>query len=307
MSSFWWPTLKTAQRCSKTGREICRREASLPNGRRCREAGMQLTVVCGSATIAGTEVIGMGSPAHTWTDRRTIESFEIDRTGKLRAHVLFSFLLNSAWNHAREAAFDYATLSERNLMWVLSKLQLAVNRLPEWGDRIVIETWGKRIERFFALRDFIVTMADGERLASATSSWMILDRRTYRPQKLDQLMKDFPWKGDKSEIETNLRKVDEAPNAAPSGEFRVVFSDIDVNNHVTASRYLQWMMDSYPAAQAQRELKSAEISYLAEAVLDDRISVCRESRADHDLCRIQRDSDNQELCRSKLTWSKAAG
>jgi medium-chain acyl-[acyl-carrier-protein] hydrolase len=253
------------------------------------------------------EVIGMGSPAHTWKDQRTIESFEIDRSGTLKAHVLFSFFLNSAWNHAREAGVDYATLSEKNLMWVLSKLQLAVNRLPAWGDRIMIETWGKRIERFYALRDFIVTAVDGKKLASATSAWMILDRRTYRPQKLHQLMKDFPWQGDKSEVETNLRKVDEAPNAVSARDFHVVFSDIDVNNHVTASRYLQWMMDSYPAAeQIHRELKSAEISYIAEAVLGDRISVCIESLPDHDLCRVQRDSDNLELCRSRLVWSETA-
>jgi len=250
----------------------------------------------------------MGSTAQTWTDQRTVESFEIDTNGKLKAHVLFSFLLNSAWNHARQAALDYRTLSEKNLMWVLSKLQLDVRRLPSWGDRIAVETWGKRIERFYALRDFVVTTADGEKLASATSSWMILDRRSYRPQKLDELMKGFPWKGDASEIETNLRKVEEASHETSSRGFDVVFSDIDVNNHVTASRYLQWMTDSYPAAmQVHRELKSAEISYIAEAVLDDRISVLIESLPDHDLCKITRAGDNRELCRSRLAWSREAG
>jgi acyl-ACP thioesterase len=245
----------------------------------------------------------MGSMTSTWKDERIVESFEIDMNGTLKVHMLFAFLLNSAWNHAKETSFDYRTLSGRNLMWVLSKLKLVVNRLPKWGDRIVIETWGKKIERFYALRDFIVTTAGGEKLASATSAWMILDRISYRPQRLNDLMKDFPWNGEKSEIETDLQKVPEPTTAEIARGFHVSFSDIDVNRHVTAARYLQWLMDSYPVAiLTEKELTTAEIGFIAEAVLDDEISVWRESHADKDLCKITRKSDSQDLCRAMIEW-----
>jgi medium-chain acyl-[acyl-carrier-protein] hydrolase len=245
----------------------------------------------------------MSGSVSSWKDQRTVESFEIDMHGRLKAHMLFAFLLNNAWNHARQLAFDYKTLSDRNLMWILSKLQLVVYKLPRWGERIQIETWGKGIERFYALRDFVVTSSDGEKLASATSAWMILDKTSYRPQKLNELMKDFPWTGDRIEVETNLKKVQEPADEKLCCNFHVVFSDIDVNEHVTATRYLHWIMDSYPlSVLSARELKTAEISFLAEAVLNDEISVYRESQADQDLCRIRRSSDNQELCRARIEW-----
>ena len=248
----------------------------------------------------------MGVNVSSWNEQRRVESFEIDMYGRLKVHMLFAFLLNSAWNHATQSSFDYQTLSARNLMWILSKLQLVVHALPKWGEQIHIETWGKGIERFYALRDFIVSSSDGKKLASATSAWMILDKISYRPQKLNELMKDFPWTGDRNEIETNLKKVPEPANDKTCCTFQVVFSDIDVNKHVTAARYLQWVMDSYPAAVlADRELKSAEISFLAEAVLDDMVLVCRESQADQDLCRIRRQSDSQELCRARIEWKTA--
>jgi len=195
----------------------------------------------------------------------------------------------------------------RNLMWVLSKLQLRVEKLPRWGERIAIETWGKRIERFYALRDFVVSTPDGERLASATSAWMILDRDTYRPQRLETLMKDFPWRPDSSVVETSLRKVDEPGSDVSSCGYRVCFSDIDVNAHVTAARYLQWMLDSYPVtALTGKELKAAEISFLAEAVLGDEVIASLESRPGHDLCRMRRAGDDQELCRARIEWRESA-
>jgi hypothetical protein len=56
-------------------------------------------------------------------------------------------------------------------MWVLT-------------NTFVIETWGKRIERLCAHRGFTVGLASGEKVASAASLWMILDKRwTPKPRQ----------------------------------------------------------------------------------------------------------------------------
>ncbi len=114
----------------------------------------------------------------TWKEQRVVEAFEVDVTRRLRLSELFSFLLSIAWKHALASGFGFQELAERKMMWVLSKFQMAVSRLPEWGEQITIETWGKRIERFYALRDFLVSSPKGARLASATAAWMILDKTT---------------------------------------------------------------------------------------------------------------------------------
>ena len=76
---------------------------------------------------------------------------------------------------------------------------MLVNRMPRWGERINIETWGKRKVKLYALRDFRVVLDTGEKLVSATSSWMVLNKTTGRPQRFDQELGQFPsvatWKG----------------------------------------------------------------------------------------------------------------
>ena len=258
-----------------------------------------------SSRISSRKNGEMTSPAAVWKEQRKIESFEVDVRGRLKAHMLAAYLLNCAWDHAHHAGVGYEDLSSQSLMWVLSKIQMSFVSLPKWRDQIVIETWGKRIERFYALRDFAVSTAQGGKICSATSSWMILDRTSYRPQRLEQFMKNFPWNPERNEIETNLKKVAEAVNEKTYGEILVSFSDIDVNNHVNAMRYLQWMLDSYPfQALTERELKYVEMNFIAEAVLGDRVSVLKESRSHEDLCCLRRSSDRQELCRAKIQWSE---
>jgi acyl-ACP thioesterase len=227
--------------------------------------------------------------------------------GKLNYHMLLAILLNSAWKHAQNTEFGFQTLSARNLIWVLSKLQLSFERMPNWGDEIVIETWGKRIEKLYALRDFLVSSTGGGKLCSATSAWLILDKISYRPQKLDHMMKDFPWQPERSLIETSLKKVPELMSAQPCIEFPVSFSDIDVNKHATATKYLQWMIDGCPIeVVTTKELKSAEICFLSEAVLGDRISICMEKKSEEEFCSIRRSKDKQELCRARMEWKNTA-
>jgi acyl-ACP thioesterase len=245
----------------------------------------------------------MDSPVQIWKEQRFIESFDVDVMGRLRPQTLFAYLLNSAWSHAKGTGYGYEELSVRNLMWVLIKMQLIIKKQPKWGDQVAIETWGKRIERMYALRDFTVSSACGEKMISATSSWMVLDKTSGRPQRFHLKTDGFPWQPGREEMETNLQKVPELQNGKPIAHFRVQFSDIDVNRHVNSTRYLQWMIDSHSQQHLEEaELKSADLSFLAEALPNEEVAVLSEGRGDTELCSIIRVSDRKELCRAQLAW-----
>ena len=238
-----------------------------------------------------------------WKEQRLIESFETDMKGRLKPHMLFAYLLNSAWKHAGNSPLGYHNLTEHNLMWVMTKLQLSIARAPKCGEQISIETWGKGVERFYALRDYAIHSAEGVRIASATSAWMILDKDSYRPQRMDRMKEDFPWEPGRSEMDTDLGKIPEAARSVRQARYRVLFTDIDVNRHVSAVKYLQWIVDSHPPRFLEKMyLKSIEINYLAEAVLEDEVAVCFEPSDDRELCSIRRTGDEKELCRAKMVW-----
>jgi len=238
-----------------------------------------------------------------WQEKREIESFDADAKGRLRPSVLFSFMLNSAWKHASSLGFGYQDFATRKIMWVLSEFQLRIWRIPCWTDAVTIETWGKKITRFYALRDFAVCRQSGEKLASATGAWIVLDRESYRPQRLEQLMADFPWQIDKSELETGLKRIPESTGAQERKHYAVQYSDLDANDHVNAARYLQWIMDSYPRdVQEQRQLSAVEMSFLAEATVDDEIAVLFKEEDGRDVAAVRRLKDNKDVCRAVVRW-----
>jgi acyl-ACP thioesterase len=182
-------------------------------------------------------------------------------------------------------------------------MQLIIKRQPKWGDQVAIETWGKRIERLYALRDFAVSSASGEKMISATSSWMVLDKTSGRPRRFHQKTDGFPWQPGREEIETHLQKVEELQSGKQIAHFRVQFSDIDVNRHVNSTKYLQWMIDSHSQEHLEEmELKAVELSFLAEALPNDEVAVLSEGRGNSELCSVIRVSDHKELCRAQFEW-----
>jgi medium-chain acyl-[acyl-carrier-protein] hydrolase len=241
-----------------------------------------------------------------WKEKRLIESFDVDIQGRLRPQTLFAFLLNAAWNHASGGIYGYEELSTHNLLWVLIKVQMLIKRLPKWREQIIIETWGKRKVRLYALRDFTMTSETGETLISATSSWMILDRTSGRPQRFDQKSDSLPWLPGKDELETNLEKVQQLNGGKELARFRVHFSDIDVNRHVNSTKYLEWIIDSHSQEHLEaKEIRSLEMSFLSEAIANDEVTVYSEESGGLELCSVRRTVDDKEICRARLQWQTA--
>jgi acyl-ACP thioesterase len=238
-----------------------------------------------------------------WKEERVVESFDVDMLGRVRPQILFAHLLNSAWNHTCGTSYGYEALTERNQIWVLIKAQILVKRLPKWNERIKIETWGKEPVRFYALRDFTVCSEEGEKLISATSSWMILDKTTGRPQRIDKQPDSFPWRSGRDEMETDLEKIRELTGCRELARFRVLYSDIDMNRHVNSAKYLQWMMDSHSYGHLETtEIKEIELNFLSEALPGDEVVVYSEENGERELCSVKRIGDGKELCRARFEW-----
>ena len=232
-----------------------------------------------------------------------LHSWEVDRKGIARPDILFSILLDSAWAHANNSKFSYDSLKEEGQLWVLSRFLAVIHELPKWDNEIAVETWSKGTDRLFGLRDFIVVSETGERMVSATSAWLVIDRKTTRIQRINLEDGDFPVQLDRHAIESKLEKIEQREAVKTGFEHVVRYTDIDVNNHVSSSRYVSWMLDSLPKSLIEEKtLGSFEINFLAEAQLGDKVYISSADETPFAHCKVIRENDDCELARARLGW-----
>ena len=175
-----------------------------------------------------------------------VSSAETDMYARLRLGSAVNYLIQSAIDSADRLGFGYGGIRNQNLFWVLSRLTVELYRPIIWHETVEIETWPKTVERVLYLRDFILRDLDRSIIARATSGWLAVDLDTKRIKKIDGINADFfDYLRSKHALAEPPAKLHSFANG-DGFEIQSGYFDIDLNGHVTTTRYVDWMMDTLP-------------------------------------------------------------
>jgi len=245
-------------------------------------------------------------------EQYTIRSYEVHPDGSARIQSICNLLQETAGNHALELNFDISQLKDRDLTWVLYRLQVEISRFPEWRDKIIIETWPSRGDQLRAYRDFRLLDMNGDELTHALSYWMMIDMNTRRPVRMPE---EVLRMGDNTKPHTMpvSRNRLKGPKETPIEKvFSVRRSDLDVNNHVNNVKYIEWALEAVPdIIYDHYRTTGLDIQFQAEGHYgEDVISGCLKSEEDGNKERpvyqhvLKQESDQKTLAIARSTWNQ---
>lgn len=181
-----------------------------------------------------------------------VRSYEGDAWGLLPASGMLRYLEEAAVSAARDAGYGRAFHDERNSLWVIRRMALALNAPVRIGDCIDIVTWASHFERVRGGREYRVTNAEGTLVASGLAEWVYLERQTLRPLAVPrEVAVDFDLPG--------APLGDYSPPAlSPSGQEQIFrtervaeWHECDSLQHINNSVYVDWLDDSLRGGLAE--------------------------------------------------------
>lgn len=214
----------------------------------------------------------------------TIPCYYTDASSRLKPTSFMDLAQEAAGQHAVHLGFGYDDLIATNTAWILSRVNVKFIDAPKWREDITLTTWHKGLNRLFFLRDFILTDKEGRERVKATTSWLILNLETRRLVRDPKLIEDGTVCTE-NVLETPADKVQMPKGIEPMFvmDHKVVYSDIDMNNHTNNAMYMQWAMDAidYETASA-KPLKEFTINFNRETKIGDTVSIYRVEEARQD-------------------------
>jgi len=196
-----------------------------------------------------------------------VPCYDTDASFYLKPAAFMDMAQEIAYWAAQELGFGYDDLHVHHVAWVLSRMHFHFENPPKWRDDVTLYTWHKGADGLFYLRDFFLRDAEGNRLVTCTSSWVVIDERTrhlVRPEELQDKL---------STGEVDDAIVERAPKVTmprgaepePAGEHKVVYSDVDIIGHTNNARYMVWAMDciEYETVSGRR-VRDAYINFNKE-------------------------------------------
>lgn len=211
-----------------------------------------------------------------------VEPFQEDLFGCMSWSVLGNLLLRTANFHAHAHGFGLEYVRRTHWAWVLSRLVIDMQRMPESGEHFTITTWVSRVYRQFSNRNYCITSDDGTVLGYATSVWALIDYEKRIPVDGDSL----PGGGLRALVVDEVPPIDGQGRVKVSAEqpvrlHRVAYSDMDINGHVNSVRYIDFAIDCIPVPTlAAKRIKRVEMTYAVEAMAGESLAIYAEQDAD---------------------------
>eukprot|EP00898_Chlorokybus_atmophyticus_P008996 jgi/Chlat1/9098/Chrsp97S08374 len=231
---------------------------------------------------SGQDELGLRENRTAYRARYAVRCYEVGVTRHATLDSIANLLQETAVDHARSLGFTsdgFATsklMSDRNLIWVLGRLHVQMDRYPSWGDVVEIDTFFDEAGRLGVRRDWVVRDAiTREQLGAATSTWLMMNEKTRRLSRMPEEMRveyincsprpqRFALGENNSGYTSKIPELPSPPQYSRTGlQARRV--DLDMNAHVNNVTYVGWLLEAVPAhVFSSYEVHQLTIEYKAE-------------------------------------------
>ncbi|GEM_PF-551070 len=182
----------------------------------------------------------------------TVNFRDVDRFFDLTTESLMHILGKISTHHEIEGlGFRPGYMQERNMAWILYQWNIKITEPKQYARNIHIDTITETLKDMYVHRYFRITGDNGKIIGWASAVWVVIDtekRRVIRiPDDLKKLLDSVekgadltPFKENTDDKPLRFRLGDDTPEI----KFDVLYSDIDMNGHVTNAVYGRWALEA---------------------------------------------------------------
>ena len=230
---------------------------------------------------------------------------ELDFKGFWKPENIFLTMQETAGVHAERLGVGYEDLKAKDITWVLIRATLKMDKYPDSKTAVKVTTWPEAERRLLFPRFFTFQDEKGNLLGTASTIWALMDieARTLVIPAAKNVSVATPPEGP-------LKIAPPAKVKMPEGDISEStispkYSDLDINNHVNNSKYIDWFCDQIPLELHARGILS-EISVSYSREIRSGSAVRLEFSKDGNEFRMAGKENDQVCFAINATWKESA-
>lgn len=248
--------------------------------------------------------------ANRFTKEYEVHYYQLDKDRKATPLAVLNLLEDAALSHSQAIGLGIDELKSRGIVWLISAWNIVIDRYPTWHERIRIESWASHTERFYATTEYYMKDVNGEIVVRASILWILMSIERKRPIRIPLEFGDMYGMESERAIDHAFCPIGQVCEPEMEGNYRVRRIDIDTNQHVNNSRYVEWALEQVPEdVYNHYRLHSLEVKYKKETMLGTRINSCCKLFVEEDgkcicLHSILSENRDTEFAVVKTAWEK---
>ena len=197
---------------------------------------------------------------------------DADQNQNAKVSALFVYMQDVAMEHAEELGIGKEAVMDKGMLWVITRYSLTIKRLPKYLEEITAITYQGDDMKFIFPRYYIFKDKKGNTLATAAATWMVINRETHQVNFSPFIGKELPHEH-MDEEEPLPEKIQ--PKEVSLIDRRITRnSDVDVNNHLNNTRYIEYIFDSHKLDfYDKHQIKHLLLSYKKEIKINQEVEI----------------------------------
>ena len=189
-----------------------------------------------------------------------IESTQVNASRELKLASLLGILQDVAINGAEYVGVGTSVTLPKGLLWVVSRMEIQVERMPKYQEKVDVYTYPGITLGFFYPRHFFVKDKEGNILLRASSVWALIHADDRRIEMRNQFP-DINGSVETGELPRPAKLIP-AKGMPLLGERVIRYSDVDLNGHLNNTKYVEIIEDLESGeVHARRSLKRIVLNY----------------------------------------------
>ncbi|MGB3466096.1 MAG: acyl-ACP thioesterase domain-containing protein [Cyclobacteriaceae bacterium] len=183
-----------------------------------------------------------------------------------------------AWENSVDLGFSVPDLNKRGLTWMVHRMQFEVLRYPVVDEVIEVRSWPSGQDRLYTYRDYKILDSQGKEIVKGTSAWLMIDIERRRPVSPVEVF-DMTAVASAERMTLKKAKIFLSEQAKVTSKIIVGPEDIDLNDHVSNTRYVEWAMEV--AREKFSDYKKStflDMIFTEESVLSDELIISTDER-----------------------------
>lgn len=200
-----------------------------------------------------------------------MELKDIGKENYIKNRAILEIFENIGTHHSDIAGYGPNDIETNGVSWVLLDWKLKVIKRLKYGEKFIVNTWGRRMKRVYTYRDFEMYNESNELCAIGTSKWALVDIKTGRITRLNsEIEEKYQIEEKRVFDEEELDKINIPETYLTSMKYKVSRRDIDINGHMHNLYYLDLAYEVLPEeVYEKRPFDNVRIQYKKEIKYGD--------------------------------------
>ena len=200
--------------------------------------------------------------------------FDLDANGRASILTIADCLQEAGMDHGFLLLERGGMAVDPDIGFVLTRLQIRMERYPRWKENIRIMTWLSPVSGNYIIRNFILSDNEGKQLGAAINSAVPFNLEHRKVVPVPDEGRTIMVSDREPPLPHHFNKLNRPEGDLLEGSVVTGFFDCDLYGHVNNVRYIQWGLDVLPHdVVSDSFLAEVDINFRSEADAGSRIII----------------------------------